>query len=97
MDPGWSFPVATSLTFFLKQPPSIPASSGSRVAPPKAVPPPRVKAANHRAVPDDNFVRDDWDDDIKTPCHGSPVSGSMDTGGLPAASVETKPTTGFDD
>lgn len=51
----------------------------SRVAPPKAVPPARVKAANRRTDADANFVDDDWDDETKTTCQS--------TGGLPPAVV----------
>lgn len=45
----------------------------SRVAPPKVgQPSARIKPV-HRYTDNENFVRDDWDDEVKTPSHGSPA------------------------
>lgn len=57
--------------------------SRSRVAPPKLASHTRAKLASHRTDSDDTSDNSNWDDEIKTPCHGSPAMGPRGSGGLP--------------
>lgn len=55
------------------------------MAPPKLGPSMRMKSASQRTDSDDNFVNDDWDDDMKPVDHDSTMTRGKSFGGLPAA------------
>lgn len=53
-----------------RRPLLTPCCATKRMAPPQTAPPTRVKPANHRTDPDENFVNDDWDNDVKAEADG---------------------------